>query len=105
MFYEKIKYLSIDKAYHHYTWGIKQCGKDAFSRAWGKLDSIRLCLMKGTPCLAISGTFPPHVQLLTAQHLLFKPGLYDVYNLPLSRANITYIVLPLIGGIKNHFNL
>ncbi|KAF8589577.1 hypothetical protein K439DRAFT_1612591 [Ramaria rubella] len=41
-FQNKVKFLNIDEAHHHYTWGLKQASQDAFSAAWGKLDSIRL---------------------------------------------------------------
>ncbi|KAF8585053.1 hypothetical protein K439DRAFT_1344519 [Ramaria rubella] len=39
-FRNKVKFLNIDEAHHHYTWGLKQAGQDPFSTAWGKLDSI-----------------------------------------------------------------
>ena len=104
-FRKKIRRIFVDEAHNIRTAGLDLYGLSAFRPAWGKLGYLRKQLGHGVPCLALSGTIPPHIETSICKSLHFhKDDMFSI-KATANRKNITYLTYPVFGGLSNFVNL
>jgi superfamily II DNA helicase RecQ len=104
-FVKTIGRVHIDEIHFHCTAGVPLYGLPAFRPAWGALDELRLCLPKGTPIQAQSGTLPPHIKSAVINHMDFDKSTFLSIKTSCNRPNTIYATHPIVGSVSDLRNL
>ncbi|KAJ7735353.1 P-loop containing nucleoside triphosphate hydrolase protein [Mycena metata] len=104
-FAKLISRVHIDEVHFHSIAGLPRYGLPPFRPAWGALNELRLCLPKGTPVQALSGTLPPHIKAAVIEHLNFNPSTFLSLKLSTNRPNTIYATHRIVGSLSDFRNL